>query len=532
MDTPESDLVEALREDLTAAGFTVAGVTDRLGPMAAEALHRESVIPADRATRGARDPLGLLIRLFVLAQPVATTEADRALPRLGVSGLVELGLAAAVGDQVSSLAEVRPYGDSAREWWLASDHGEAVRPGPLPLDHVLGVGGASLTLASWTPRTAVASALDIGTGCGVQALHLAGHAGRVVATDISARALWFARLNAELAQVDLDLRRGDLLDPVAGERFDLVVANPPFVITPRAAAIPRYEYRDGGRAGDAVVEQLVRGVGGHLAPGGVAQLLGNWEVVRGAPWTERIAAWVRASGLDGWVVQREVQDVAEYAELWARDGGHRPGTPEHAALVEAWLDDFAARDVEAIGFGVVTLQQPAGGAWGTGGEGVAWGTGGAAGVGDTRGGGAAGVGRAPWVHLEEVVEATATPMGPTVVATLHARSTLATAAAAGRVDSVLLDTAWVVAPDVTDERHYRPGQADPAVIVLRQGGGLRRTRQVGAEVAALVGVCDGDLTARQALAAIAELLDASPAETIAAVLPVLSDLVAEGFLTA
>lgn len=530
MSTGWFDLVGALRADLRAAAFTVAGVTDRLGSLAAEALHRENVIPADRASRGARDPLGLLIRLFLLAQPVSSVDVTRALPRLGLSGLVELGLAAAAGDQVSSLAEVRPYGDSAREWWLASDHGEAVRPGPLPLDHVLGVGGASLTLASWTPRSAVASALDVGTGCGVQALHLAGHAGRVVATDISARALWFARLNAELAQVDLDLRRGDLLDPVAGERFDLVVANPPFVITPRAGAIPRYDYRDGGRAGDAVVEQLVRGVGGHLASGGVAQLLGNWEVARGTPWTERVGAWVRATGLDGWVVQREVQDVAEYAELWARDGGHRPGTPEHAALVEAWLDDFAARDVEAIGFGVITLQRPVGGAGGTGG---AEGAGSAPGVEDGGGGeGAAGVGRAPWVHLEEAIGATLTPMGPTVTATLDARSMLAAAAAAGRVDSVLLDTAWRVAPDVTDERHYRPGQADPAVIVLRQGGGLRRTRQVDAEVAALVGVSDGDLTARQALAAIAELLDASPAQTIAVVLPVLSDLVAEGFLTA
>jgi hypothetical protein len=506
MSIPWAHRVAALRADLSAAGFTVAGVTDRLGPLAAQALHREDVIPADRETRGALDPLGLLIRLFVLAQPVATAEADRALPRLGVAGLVELGLAAAVGDQVSSLAEVRPYGDSAREWWLASDHGEAVRPGALPLDHVLGVGGASLTLASWTPRTAVASALDVGTGCGVQALHLAGHARRVVATDLSGRALSFARLNAELAQVDVDLRQGDLLDPVEGERFDLVVANPPFVITPRASGIPRYAYRDGGRAGDAVTEHLVRGVAAHLAPGGVAQLLGNWEVSRGDHWTDRVGGWVEASGLDGWVVQREVQDAAEYAELWARDGGHRPGTAEHAALVEAWLDDFAARQVEAIGFGIVTLQRPVRPVDGTG--------------------------RAPWVHLEEVTGPAQTPMGPSVTATLDARSALADAAAVGRIESVLLDTTWRVAPDVTEERHYRPGQADPAVIVLRQGGGLRRTRQVGAEVAALVGVCDGDLTARQALAAIAELLEAPLSETHAAVLPLLGELVAEGFLTA
>nr|WP_198526327.1 hypothetical protein [Cellulosimicrobium sp. MM] len=142
-----------------------------------------------------------------------------------------------------------------------------------------------------------------------------------------------------------------MLEPVAGERFDLVVSNPPFVITPRAAggALPDYEYRDGGRSGDDLVRDLVTGVGAVLEPGGVAQLLGNWEHRRGVPWDERVGAWLDEAGLDGWVVQREVLDPAEYAETWIRDGGT---TPERepaawAAAYGAWLDDFAARDVEA-----------------------------------------------------------------------------------------------------------------------------------------------------------------------------------------
>src|SRR5690606_14671512 len=168
--------------------------------------------------------------------------------------------------------------------------------------------------------------LDLGTGCGIQALHAAGHSAHVVATDISDRALAFARFNAALAGVDLDLRLGSMLEPVAGEPdgFDLVVSNPPFVITPRAAGVLLYEYRDGGRAGDDVVRDLVTGVGRVLAPGGVAQLLGNWEHRRGQDWRERVGQWVDASGLDAWIVQREVQDSAEYAETWLRDGGTTP----------------------------------------------------------------------------------------------------------------------------------------------------------------------------------------------------------------
>src|SRR5690606_15820029 len=335
---------------------------------------------------------------------------------------------------------------------------------------------------------------DLGTGCGVQALHLTGHAGQVVATDISARALGFARFNAGLNGVGLDLRRGSLLEPVAGEVFDLVVSNPPFVITPRDPAVPRYEYRDGGQAGDAVVAGLVRGLPAHLRPGGTAQLLANWEVPAGETWRDRVSSWLDGTGLDAWVVQREEQDPAEYAETWARDGGHRPGTDEFDRLYAAWLADFAARGVEWIGFGVVTLHRPA-------------------------------TSRDPWRDLVEATGPVAHPMGPAVLAGIRARGWLA-----DHDDDALLDTRWVVATDVTEERFGRPGAVDPQVIRLRQGGGLGRTVRVDTVGAGLVGACDGELTARQALAGIAVLTDRAVGEVTQGALPLLRDLVADGFL--
>ena len=99
-------------------------------------------------------------------------------------------------------------------------------------DYVLGVSPASTSLAQMTMRTPVDSALDLGTGCGVQSLHLARHARRVVATDVNPRALQLSRLTAALNQVEVDIRDGSLYEPVAGERFDLVVTNPPYVMSP------------------------------------------------------------------------------------------------------------------------------------------------------------------------------------------------------------------------------------------------------------------------------------------------------------
>lgn len=467
----DAELIARLRADLRSADFTVSGVTELLGPVAMSALERDQALPAQRATLTSTQPRATLVRLFTLGDPVDAADARRALPTLGIRGAVSLGLVTAEGDGVTAVCDVRPYAADDHTWWLASDLGEVATGAPLAPDHVVGIGGASATLASWTPRPAVTRALDLGTGSGVQALHLTAHAEQVTVTDLSERALAFARFNAALNEVDWEVLCGSLLDPVAGREFDLIVSNPPFVITPRSGQVPLFEYRDGGAAGDAVVEHLVRHLGEHLAPGGIAQLLGNWEVPVGTEWTDRVGAWLEGTGLDAWVVQRETQDPAEYAETWARDGGHHPGTADFNAMYAAWLDDFAARDVESIGFGVISLHRPR-------------------------------TDRAPFVDLDEVTWPVARPMGPAILEGLRSRVWLAE-----HSDEDVLARSWIVGPDVHVETHTMPAAADPRVILLHQGGGLRRQLAMSTVTAAYVSVCDGDLTASQAAAAISGLLD-------------------------
>ncbi|MEO7234073.1 MAG: methyltransferase [Lapillicoccus sp.] len=483
-----------MRADLVRAAYTVDGVRALLGPVADAALHREQPLPADLATRTRREPVATLVRCFALGIPVSASDLGLALPTLGTAGAGDLGLIGLEGDDARARCDLRPYADDAHDWWLASDLSEIALGGPLPEDHVLGVGPASTTVAQWTPRRRVRRALDLGTGCGVQALHLTAHADAVVATDLSDRALAFARFNALLAGIDLDLRHGDLLAPVAGERFGLVVSNPPFVITPRAPGVPAFEYRDAGLVGDAVVARLVRSVGEHLEPGGVAAFIGNWEVGAGSTWRERWAGWLDGTRLDAWVVQRDEQDPAEYAELWSRDGGSRDGVEGYEDLYAAWLADFAARGVERIGFGVVVLQRPA-------------------------------TERIPWTDLVEVTGPVAAAMGPVVDAGLIARTWLAE-----HDDAALLEVAWHCAPDVIEERHARPGSADPEVIQLRQGGGLGRVVRLDTVGAALVSVCDGTMTPAQALPAIAELLGEPVDDVTAGGIRALRELVADGLL--
>jgi methylase of polypeptide subunit release factors len=494
--------VDALRADVEA--WTVDAVHELLGPVAQAAMAREEAVPALRALRDQLDePLAALTAVFVLGRPIARRRLAGALPRLGVDGAGRLGLVEAAGegmdDEVRALVDLRPYAaqdaGGTAHWWVASDLGELATGRPLGPDPVLGVGGASVTLARCTVRTPVGRVLDVGTGCGVQALHAGRHAGAVVATDLSGRALAFARLNLALNGVRADLRQGDLLEPTRGELFDLVVSNPPFVITPRTPAAPAYTYRDAGLAGDEVVSRLVTGVREVLRPGGVAQLLGNWEDRDGEPWAERVGAWIEESGLDGWVVQRELQDPAQYAELWMRDGGD-PEPARRAALYEAWLDDFAARKVEGIGFGLVTLRRPAEG------------------------------GRPTLHRVEDLLGPLEEPVGEHIAACLAAHDWLT-----AHDDDALLTARLQVAADVTEERHHRPGEEDPAVILLRQGGGFRRVVRASTALAGLVGACDGELPIGAITAALADLLDEPLGELTGRLLPAVRGLVADGLLT-
>ncbi|MEP6855299.1 MAG: PqqD family peptide modification chaperone [Pedococcus sp.] len=488
-------LVGALLADLAAAAYTVEAVGELLGPLAGAALAREQVLPAQRVTADAGTPLATLVRLFGLGDAVDAEDVAGALPTLGLQGAQALGLVREQGPGVVATCDLRPYGEEDHAWWVASDLAELATREPLHEDHVLGVGGASTTLASWTPRPVVGRALDIGTGCGVQALHLGAHAGHITVTDLSERALAYARFNAALNRTSWEVVGGSMLGPVAGQQFELIVSNPPFVITPRTPDVPLFEYRDGGAAGDEIVADLVRSIGDHLVPGGIAQFLGNWEVVGDADWRDRVRGWVEGTGLDAWVVQRDVQDPAEYAETWARDGGHHSATVEFSTMYAAWLDDFASRGVTAVGFGVVTVQRP---------------------VGD----------RQPFVYLDEVGGPVASPMGPHVLAGIRARTWLAE-----HTEDDLLAVAWTAAPDVTEERHSRPGDQDPSAILLRQGGGLRRAVRLDTAGAALLSVCDGSLPAGVAIAAIAELLEVEEDTLRPSLVALLRELVADGLLT-
>ena len=162
-----------------------------------------------------------------------------------------------------------------------------------------------------------------------------------------------ARLTARLNGLRWELIEGDLLAPVEGRRFDLVVSNPPFIVGPGDGG---FAYRDSGLAGDELSRRLIQRAPRVLADGGRCQLLANWIHRLGESWEDRLAGWLDGIGCDAWVWQREVADPSQYAALWLTDAGEK-GSPAYEARYSRWLDWFAAADVEAVGFGLVTLRK-------------------------------------------------------------------------------------------------------------------------------------------------------------------------------
>ena len=478
-------MIDRLRDGLLAADYTLDGVQRRLGQAALAALARNSGVAASLALGDADDPQADAIRLWLLHESLPTDRAARlgALPELQAAGLVS------VGPQVKAAVELKPHGSERRQGWICSDltplDGPPVRPRP---DFVLGASPASTTLAQLIPRAKVGSALDLGTGCGIQSLHLGDHCDTIVATDLNPRALELARITLGLSGVPAELRLGSLYEPVQDASFDLIVTNPPYVLSPPGGELV---YREGGFSGDGLMRRVVAGSAGRLAPEGTLVVLGNWAITD-EPWQERLSGWV-PSGCDALILQRERLDPYEYIEVWLADAG-LVGTAEYLPSYRRWLEYFDGLGITGVGLGWIVLRN--------------------AGRED------------PDVRVEDWPHSVAQPVGDALGA--H----FAAIGATRLSDEALLAATLVRADSLTQEALGEPGAADPQHIVLRQSTGLCRAVAVDTQLAAVVGACDGDLPLGVLVDAVASLSGMDSARLAEDLLPRVRLLIADGMLTA
>jgi len=349
LDPERIDAIARLRSALEATGYMRPETATALGvPLGSEP--RRIDLPLYLRRLDPDSPLHTLIRLFALHLPACEAHARAALAPL------ELGEAEAVGLVEARDGEVVPLvGLVVTEGLvLARDRPEAGSAALRP-DHVVGLNPPALLLARLTVRRNVRSALDLGCGGGVQALLAARHCQRVVGVDLNPRAVVFARFNARLNGVlNVEFREGDLFAPVADERFELVVCNPPYVVSPETDLL----FRDGGRSGDSFCEEVVRGAARHLAPDGFATVIVNWVAPEGEHWSGPLRHWVAGAGCDAWLLHLDTSDTLGYAAAWNREAD-----PErYAAALDRWMAYYTSHGIRSIGMGAVVLRQRRSGA--------------------------------------------------------------------------------------------------------------------------------------------------------------------------
>jgi len=338
---PSVASVPPLREALERARYSAGALMVDLGG--------DIDTDSGRAPRQARElpenDRAELARLFLLGQLVDTERLAAALAPATVDDLVDAQWLVRDGDAVRSPLRITPHEG------VLLVHDE-LKVKQTDADVVLGRSSAANTLAALTPREPVGTALDVGTGCGIQALLAAGHADRVVAVDVNQRALDLTALGAALSGIDnVELLLGSWFEPVEGEQFDLIVSNPPFVISPENDFV----YRDGSGGRDEVSQLVVTEAARHLAPGGVAEILVNWVEDPFSSWIAPLQRWLDGAGVDALVLHHLSEQPVGYAAKWNM---HLHGDPdEHGRVLDRWTAHFESEGILTIATGAITLRR-------------------------------------------------------------------------------------------------------------------------------------------------------------------------------
>jgi methylase of polypeptide subunit release factors len=462
-----------LREVLADAGYDEAGLEDTV--LEAGRVTLAEGIAALPLRPDADEPLLLLARLFLGGEAV---DARRALAVLAPLSPEDLADVLIVSDgAMHARVKLEPFGGLL----VASD---PTYDGP---ETVLGVGGVTRMLAALTVRRRCESALDLCTGSGALALLAAAHAERVVGVDLSKRALRLAHLNAALNGLEtIDWRRGNLFEPVGGERFDLVTANPPFVVSPSR----EFVFRDGGYEDDQLSAAVVAGAAARLQDGGFAHVVCNWTAPTNGPWSQRPRDWVRDTGCDALLLRYQRESAVTYALRWNLSPGRT--LADAATAAKPWLDYYRERGIESLVTGAIVLRRRSG---------------------------------RNWVHEDELLRSPTAAAGDHVERLFAGEDALA--ALEGEHDLLALTLAPAPGAMIVERRHPS-GEPERARLSVEEG--LPLSGRVPTACVAVISALDGQRPLREAIGIAARDASTSPEALTGACLAALRDLVARGLL--
>jgi carbamoyltransferase len=338
----------ALRSVLERAGYEEASIcallrVDALQQIEPTRLHYYSrfVLPGS--------DLGNLVRLFLLRASLPEACINALFGAELCNALLKLGLLHARDGGMASRVDVW----SLEGLFLVTDYRYMVLG---PADHVdespvMYIGLDSRGLVHSAPRASCRRVLDLCTGSGVQALIASRYASEALGVDINPRAVRFARFNAQLNGIEnVRFHLGDLYAPVSGERFDAILANPPFVPSPR----DELGFRDGGPTGENVLKRIVAGAAAHLHEDGSLAIV--TDLVDLASYRARLESWWKGGGADMLVLHTADRDEI----LFSVPHSHAPFGQSYQAFnmqLEQWVQNYRQAGLNAVNFGYIFIRR-------------------------------------------------------------------------------------------------------------------------------------------------------------------------------
>ena len=365
LDLPDAGGLSKLRERLRSLRYSEEGVAGRLRIWHITAMTLPEYPIYRERLRQRPDALSAVISLFLLQGEVRREAADDALGADVVEELLRCGLLTRAGDgEVAAAFSIYPcsrsYFITDHHFWPAT-RGDLAAPDQ-PVMHFGQDSYALAYLAAQPPKGA--RVLDMCTGSGVHAILAARRADSAVGVDINPRAVELARFNAALNGVAArcDFSRGHLYDALGSgavvpddERFDLIVANPPFIPTPRSGA-GRFLFQDAGPTGEEILRPVIAGLPGHLKPGGTAAIISLFAVQKRSHYKTKIRRWIGTRTpaelllLDIYTVDPE--ELA-FCCAWREFGDNFAA---YAQRYEEWLDALRSSQIVRLTFGVLVVR--------------------------------------------------------------------------------------------------------------------------------------------------------------------------------
>jgi carbamoyltransferase len=292
-------------------------------------------------------PFNKIVKLFLLSQSIERQALLEGLfDEEDLESLKRMSILSEADGMIRASIDIFP----CMGIFIATDHHFTEDKSPRA---VMFLGKDSYTLARGTIRKPVSNTLDLCTGSGVQALLAASHSGHVIGVDINPRAVNFANFNRIFNEIcNVTFLEGDLFEPVKGETFDLVIANPPFV--PSSERRAKVFFRDGGFTGETILEKILGALDHALSEHGTCQIITQLLFRGTSDYVDHLSCFLGRKALDILVLASNNQTV----ELFVM--GHLKyfeNFADYRKDVKEWLQCHYDNRISEVAEGLIAISR-------------------------------------------------------------------------------------------------------------------------------------------------------------------------------